>query len=502
MMSPSRTELEEALCHYMTHTLNNINIVRDFCEGFSIWKKRRCEEINSMNGIKDRADELKFSHVMKSKHKSKAFRNFLSLNLRQLCADRHIELGQELDGVLKKTLEGLENLHGFLDAVERLAVTSPHIFMENQVLRLPEDFRHVQVVITAATEICPRLLVFKRDAKVFFTPKLQNAEVLIYQLDKYVQITKKICKTLEERCLKVFGLKLTNKPVIDTNVDLSEEEIQRMLHDVNHLREIREDQNFRTVFLFQDVYYSDFIHEFNDQQPKMLQFLEKLEEAAVRLDKIKKRSTISSVTGSSVGAVGGVLSIVGLKLLCSALIIFGAVLGVISGAIGIVTTAIEALGNYEQQVKADEASQSFMEGVKCLQDCLEDMIKQPIPSLEANTLDGTLAATKIVYKVRGIGKVVDVILDAASAVKQVALDFDIGLILSNALFLVMDIFFICIDSVSLTKGAKSEVSQFIRARAELWSSEMESWKKIRDCLDKGLQTSEEKCAVLEKPFII
>ncbi|XP_047461491.1 uncharacterized protein LOC125020220 isoform X2 [Mugil cephalus] len=398
MMSPSRTELEEALCHYMTHTLNNINIVRDFYEGFSIWKDKRCKEINRMNGIKDRADGLKFSHVIKSEHKCCAFCNFLSLNFRQLCADRCEELRQELDGVLKKTLEGLENLHGFLDAVERLAVTSPNIFMENQVLRLPEDFRHVQVVITAATEICPRLLVFKRDAKVFFTPKLQNVEVLIYQLDKYVQITKKICKTLEKRCLKVFGMKLTNKPVIDMNVDLSEEEIQRMLHHINHLCEIREDQNFRTVFLFQDVYYSDFIQEFNEQQPRMLQFLAKLDKAADQLEKIKKRSTISSLTGSSVGAVGGVLSIVGLALLSSALINSGAVLGVISGVIGIVTTAIEALGNYVQHVKADEASQSFMEGVKCLQDCLEDMIKQPIPSLEASTLDGTLAATKIVLK--------------------------------------------------------------------------------------------------------
>ncbi|XP_047460305.1 uncharacterized protein LOC125019530 [Mugil cephalus] len=504
-MSPARTELEEALCRYMTHALIYINILRGFCEGFSIWKDWRDEEINSMKVIKDRADELKFSHVRESEDKGKAFQKYMKSNLRHVFADRCEELRQELGGVLKKTLEGLEKLDCFLDAVERLAVTSPHIFMENQVLRLPEDFRHVQVVITGARQVCPRLLEFKRDAKDFFTPKLQNVDVLIYQLGKYVQTTQEICEELEKRCLKVFGLKLTNKPVIDMNVDLSEEEIQRMLHHINHLREIREDQNFRTVFLFQDVSCSDFIHEFNERQPSMLQFLEKLEEAAVQLDKMKKGSKISSVTGSSVGAVAGVLSIVGLALIpvtagvSSALIISGLALGVTSGVNSIVTTATEGAVNYKQQNKADDVYQSFMEDVKCLQDCLEEATTQPIPSLEASTLDGALPAVKIVLNVPSIGKAVDSIVDAASAVKLVALDRAL-FIGANALFIGMDIFFICKDSVSLSKGAKSEVSQFIRARAELWSSEMESWKKIRDCLDKGLQTSEEKRAVLEKPF--
>ena len=70
----------------------------------------------------------------------------------------------------------------------------------------------------------------------------------------------------------------------------------------------------------------------------------------------------------------------------------------------------------------------------------------------------------------------------------------------NALFIGMDIFFICKDSISLAKGSETEVSQLIRARAALWSSEMDSWKKIRDSLHQGLLTSEEKRAILETPF--
>ncbi|RVE69919.1 hypothetical protein OJAV_G00082730 [Oryzias javanicus] len=72
----------------------------------------------------------------------------------------------------------------------------------------------------------------------------------------------------------------------------------------------------------------------------------------------------------------------------------------------------------------------------------------------------------------------------------------------NALFPGMDIFFIYKDSISLSKGSETEVSQFIRARAALWSSEMDSWKKIYDSLSDGLQTSGKKEALLETPLYL
>ncbi|XP_047428420.1 uncharacterized protein LOC124998219 [Mugil cephalus] len=239
-----RTELQEALCCYMTHTLIYINIVRGFCEGFSIWMVWRDEEINSMAEIKERADkvDLNLSHVKKSEHKGKAFLEYFWSKLSQLTADgRFGELENKLDEVLEYTLGGLEKFDCFLDAVEKLAVTSLHIFMENQVLDLPKDFhfKHVQAVITAARQICPLLLEFKRDARVFFSPKLQNVDVLKYQLDRYMQTTKKICEKLEKSCSRDFCLKLTEKPVIDVNVDLSGDEIQRMLHHIKDLHEIR-----------------------------------------------------------------------------------------------------------------------------------------------------------------------------------------------------------------------------------------------------------------------
>ncbi|CAB1452234.1 unnamed protein product [Pleuronectes platessa] len=121
-------------------TLNDIDTVRGFCEDVSKWGLRRETELNMMKDIKERVDK----------------------------SGSHATLQEELDAVLKDTLVGLAKLECFLDAVEKLAVTSLLVFTENQ---------------------------FKRDAKVFFLPRLQNVEVLSYELDKYIRTTQTICET-------------------------------------------------------------------------------------------------------------------------------------------------------------------------------------------------------------------------------------------------------------------------------------------------------------------
>ena len=200
-----REELQEALCQYTTDTLICIDTVRGFCEKISKWMLGRETELNMIMDIKDRADkiDLSISHVTQSQNKGKAFLEYMKSKATQMTADsRCKELEQELAAVLKDTLGGLEKLDCFLDAVERLAVTSLHVFNEeNRVLHLPQEISPdtVQVGIIAARLVYPLLLQFKRDAKAFFLPKLQNVEVLEYQLDRYIQTTQKICDKLEKR---------------------------------------------------------------------------------------------------------------------------------------------------------------------------------------------------------------------------------------------------------------------------------------------------------------
>ncbi|XP_070837478.1 uncharacterized protein apol [Chaetodon trifascialis] len=547
-MSTARTELQEALCRYTTDTLTFVDTVRRFCERISKWILGRETELQMMMDIKDRADkiDMKFTHVTQSQNKGEALGEYMKNKVTQMTADSsRAELEEELAAVLKDTLEGLEELHCFLEAVEKLAVTSLHVFTEeNQVLHLPEgiSLEHVQVVIISARIICPQLLEFKRDVSVFFLPRLQNVEVLSYQLDRYIQTTQNICEKLEK---SEFCAVMSIKTVVELDVDLSEEEIQRMLDHINQLDDIRVDPHFRMVSLFQGESCSNFTEAFTECQPRMLQFLKDLEESAVQLDRMNKGAKISSVAGSSVGAVGGVLSIVGLALIpftagvSLALTMTGLGLGITSGVNSIVTTATEIGVNKTQQKRASEVFQSFMEDVQSIQDCLEEVTKK-----EVVQMDVVLGVGKVFCKAGVIGKSIDSLVDAASAarmiesesliastakvavqegkalrnVPKVASDIpDIGqaavkgplalsksarasLIAVNALFLGMDIFFICKDSISLAKGSETEVSQFIRARAALWSSEMDSWQKIHDSLCEGLPTSGKKQLVVETPF--
>ena len=311
---------------------------------------------------------------------------------------------------------------------------------------------------------------------------------------------------------------------------------------------IRMDQNFRLVFLFQDVSCSVFIDEFKERQPRMLQFLTDLEEVAVKLDSMNKGAKISSVAGSSVGAAGGVISIVGLALIpvtagvSLGLTIGGATMGGLSALNTIVTTATEIGVNYTKKTKASEVFQSFMDDVQSLQGCLEEVIRKQITKMEASEMDVLAEIRKVISKGRVIRKLVDVLIDATSSLKlfksevtasaggvvkggtalrnvpRAASDVPeitqaavkgplaltksarVGLIVTNALFLGVDVFFICKDSYSLAKGSETEVSKFIRARAALWSSEMDAWKKIHDSLCEGQKTSEEHRAVLDKTF--
>lgn len=550
-MAAPREELQEALCQYTTDTLICIDTVRGFCEKISKWMLGRETELNMIMDIKIRADkiDLSISHVTQSENRGNAFLEYMKSKVTHVTADsRREELEQELAAVLKDTLGGLEKLDCFLDAVERLAVTSLHVFNEeNRVSHLPQEISPdtVQVGIIAARRVCPLLLQFKRDASIFFLPKLQNVEVFAYQLDRYIQTTQKICDTLEKSCFSEFSLKMAMNTVVDLDVNMSEDDIRRMLCHINQLEEIRMDQHFRMVFLFEEESCRHFISEFDERQPRMLQFLNDLEESAVKLDRMNKGAKISSVAGSSVGAVGGVLSIIGLALIpvtagvSLALTMTGVGLGITSGVNSAVTTATEIGVNRTYQKKASEAFQSFMEDVQSLQDCLDEVTNR-----EASQIDVAVGVSKVLCKVGLVGKSIDSLADAASAVKmlkseelivgagkvvaqegkalrnvpRVASDIpDIGqaavkgplalsksaragLIALNALFLGMDIFFICKDSISLAKGNETEVSQFIRARAALWSSEMDSWKKTRDSLCQGLLTSEKKQVILETPF--
>ncbi|XP_029913796.1 apolipoprotein L4-like [Myripristis murdjan] len=509
--SVAREELQRKLCDYISDTLSCIDTVGKFFDTLSEWEQERKTEVTELNKIKDEAD---------------------------------------LNSVLKKALGGLEKLDSFLDAVERLAVTSLQVFMKNKVLQLPQEIslEKVQAVINDSKNVCPFLLEFKRDDRTFFRPNIKNVEVFAAQLGRYLWITQKLCRMIKKSSVHDLGQKRIEPKMVHLAVDVSEENIQNMFGHIRQLVSIRMDQHFRLVFLFQDVSCSEFISEYSERKPRVLQFLSDLEKTAVKLDEMKLGADISGVTSSSVGAVGSVLSIIGLILApftagaSLGLTMTGAGLGITSGVTAVVTTTTESEVNRKNQNKANELFQNLMGNMEIIQHCLEKASFHPVTRDGVGKSD---VADTVVTGVCGSGEIakdiisfiidlrepkpmqtnevqianeVEEVAQGAEAIAQMprvaagtgqaaargaaALSMPVraGFGVLNGLFLGLDIYNICKDSTSLHHGSKSEASEFIRARSALWRSELDSWQKIHDSLRQGLETSEKNKKILQKPF--
>uniref|UniRef100_A0A3Q0SP76 Apolipoprotein L n=1 Tax=Amphilophus citrinellus TaxID=61819 RepID=A0A3Q0SP76_AMPCI len=240
--------------------------------------------------------------------------------------------------------------------------------------------------------------------------------------------------------------------------------------------------------------------ELENQLTEVLEYilrgLEKLEPFLDAVEKLTvtslqvKGAKISGVAGTSVRVIGGVLYLVGLALIpvtagaSLALTMTGVGLGVTSGlnslevaaGVGKIITKVFTVGNGTFDLVTDASS-----AVKVFQGAGKDIAQEgkalrnvprlasDIPDIGQAAFKGSLARSK-----------------SSRA----------GFITLNALLLGMDIFFICKDSISLAKGCEAKVSQFIRARAALWSSEINSWQKIHNSLKAGQDQGEKfKCDV-------
>lgn len=182
-----REKLLKQLGEYVLETLDYIKTVKEFCVQKPNWTKQRKIEIDKMRDIKAKAE-----------HKNQTWGEYIWSSLTQ--ASSASELEEELGQVLKDTLAGLEKLQHFLDAVEKLAVTSLSIFEDKNESFLPHLVSSLSVrsVIFAAISVSPLLIYFKRDAGAFFLPSLSNVEVLIFQLDKYISVTEQIWEKMEK----------------------------------------------------------------------------------------------------------------------------------------------------------------------------------------------------------------------------------------------------------------------------------------------------------------
>ena len=187
---------------YISDTLSSIHTINDFFEKKEKWSLQREREVDMIRDIKGRANKisLTFDHVQTSEDKAKAFGEFLWSGLTAVTADsRRQELEKELGAVLQDTLEGLEKLQRFLEAVEKLSITSLFVFTNGHYVPRGLSAVDVRSVIFAAMMAAPLLIHFKRDDAAFFLPSLSNVEVLALHLEKYLDISEQLCEKLEKR---------------------------------------------------------------------------------------------------------------------------------------------------------------------------------------------------------------------------------------------------------------------------------------------------------------
>ncbi|KAI4894013.1 hypothetical protein NFI96_019132, partial [Prochilodus magdalenae] len=513
---------EEQLRDYILETLRYVKTVQSFCDSEQQWTLQREAELRKMRDISSCADKVSGSYKKKRLRK-----RMLSL-------------------VLQDTLEGLEKLHHFLDAVEKLAVTSAFVFIDEILLLKGVSNEAVRSVISAARTVTSLLIHFKRDDGTFFSPWLGNVDVLAFQLDKYIRITQQLCKiiTFHHICFLIY---YTNS---DPSLRFGFKISGSMSNVMDHLCKIRADESFRMSFVFIGK-AQRFVDTYRGRRSRMFQFLSDLEETAVKLDKMKTGSSISTVAGSSVGIAGSILSIMGLALgpvtagASLALTLTGLGLGVTSGISSFVTGVTKKAVNKQHGENANNIFQEFTKDMEKVLECIEQVDSQcPVPHLDVG--DMTLCAEKVMTRAGTVVKGIDALRDVASAVKNLkseevaraavsmglqeakaarnipnlAADLpDIGqlakgtplemtkaaragLIYLNALFIGVDVFFICKESVSLAKGKTSERSQLIRCRSALWRSEVEAWDKIYHCLCKEDKMFQENLKTLERAFTI
>ncbi|XP_023205044.1 uncharacterized protein LOC111611674 isoform X2 [Xiphophorus maculatus] len=510
----SRERLKRALSRYVTDTLTYMATAKYFYDRFSQWKDWREKEYTQMMSIKEKILKIDPSFTM-SEGKHRKGSNYLKSHFQFHKKSRHKKRENELADVLEDTLRGLEELNTFLEAIEKLAVTSLQVFSKNQIVyrgnRINLD--HVENMISTAQEICHLLLTFKRDAKSFFLPDLHNVEILASCLRTYIDTANEICVVLGasfdfEMCLNITD---------EVNTDyLYEDDIQQMINHIEQLDKIRMDENFRMEFLFQEGSSEEFVNMFDSKRDTMQDFLDKLKQCADKLDRMDKGTKISNVAGSSVKAIASVLAIVGLALAPSTagaalgLTVAGGSLGIASEANSLAANTAGLVVNRNHQKTANTVFQDFMEDFQNIQEYLNDGIKHPTVNLKQSKMDVVKGVTKGALNIRAIEKGIKLIRNYKPLCRKAAVKgrvkehvgpFKEFGNFANYLFnFGCNISSVVKDSMSLAKGSETKLSMFLRIRLALFHTQITSWAKICESLRKSQSTQEENRNMLKKPF--
>ncbi|KAK7938870.1 hypothetical protein WMY93_002196 [Mugilogobius chulae] len=479
----NKESLQVQLQKYISQTYDDIRIIRDFTNRSDQWEQARRSEIKAL-------DQSDLSEL-------------------------------EMGAVLEKTLIGLKELQSFLEAVERLVVTSEPVFKQNSVVELPQQ---IPGLLLSSDVLAPLLLLFKRDNEEFFKAKVPNKTVFEMQLESYITTAKILWEGLRHSDLDAISL---DPPQIQLE-DLSEGNAQVMLFRITKLLQLREDKQFSALGLFHGITWS-FRQKVSNLKPQIERCLEELETCAKQLDSMNHGARISGTVSSSAGIVGGILCILGVigapftAGTSAFLTAAGVGIGGVSGVQGLVTTVVETKVNQTQNDKAKKEFDKCIRMINEIQRSVNDVIHQHFEGINVELLKEVLvqyyngavlannlagAVSLIVEKLKEGEMVVNTAYDVSEGVVAVtrtastalkwAKMLRVGSGVVNGVLAGVDGYFLYSDIKSLTGGTETEASKWIRARSGLCRVEIESWQKLSDLIGEDERRSDKR--LLKKPF--
>ncbi|XP_059819470.1 apolipoprotein L3-like [Hypanus sabinus] len=232
---------------------------------------------------------------------------------------------------------------------------------------------------------------------------------------------------------------------------------------------------------------------------QVTEYIVELRQIANSIDEVHATATKANIAGSITGAVGGILSIVGLVAspftMGSSLLLTGAgmVAGTVGGVTNVTASVSDKFNQESKQKRVNEIIQQYLKKQQELANRLELLNKtiESIIKIETKNVPNAV----FVGTTQGIINSLSHISTVTSAVTKNAFKVfkSVSGILAG-LTVAWDIYSVFKDSVEL-KAKETEISQMIREVAESMEEERGNFKKIesklKDCTE--LQKFLEQC---------
>ncbi|XP_028648196.2 uncharacterized protein LOC114644124 [Erpetoichthys calabaricus] len=312
-----------------------------------------------------------------------------------------------------------------------------------------------------------------------------------------------------------------------------------MYDHLQKLETIRNIRELRTGLIYQ-CFSISFLSNFSEHVKTLETCLTDIEKIASEMDTVKKNVSITNVAGGTVGIVSGALCITGLALApvtlgaSTALTIAGAAVGAAAGLGGAAATITEVTLNRSDQKKIQEILNKYKHTIARIEGCIgkEELVFREVSELnEENLIENiqernqNIVQNEIPYtelragvQIAGAGRaVVNMVDDIVSLSRMGDVVGDVARVgmrgagqgalriaggVGSGIFMVVDLYSICKNSIALAKGKKNETAEIMRKIVEELRCELETYKQLYDVLQNGMKDTMKNKAALEKDFIL